>query len=214
MIRVTRFSSSVGGKQLFTGRELSIDPGVMTILSGPSGSGKSQFLAQLCGLLPGLDATLEVDGNAVTEPLYKAVNLGMVFQRSGLIDSLTVVENLRLCGWPHQFSDEKKMREGLAWFDLENAAGQFPDELSEGMKRRVSIIRAGLMNPRLILMDEPLAGLDADMRSKSAEWWQRWLANDIAIMMTTHIWEELSQLPRNRYRIDSGEVVGDQFENM
>ncbi|NCO85502.1 MAG: ABC transporter ATP-binding protein [Rhodobacterales bacterium] len=142
---------------------LSVNEGDFISLLGPSGCGKSTALRLIAGLMRPTTGRIAWDGG------QSADDLGVVFQEPTLMPWATVAQNVwlpfRLRG--QTFSAVKdRIEEVLALVGLENFGGAYPRELSGGMKMRVSIARALVTNPRLILMDEPFAALDEITRQK------------------------------------------------
>jgi NitT/TauT family transport system ATP-binding protein len=142
---------------------LTVNEGDFISLLGPSGCGKSTALRLISGLMP------PTAGRIVWEGGEHAGDLGMVFQEPTLMPWATVAQNVwlpfRLRGTAFR-SVEPQIMEMLALVGLERFAGSYPRELSGGMKMRVSIARAMVTQPRLILMDEPFAALDEITRQK------------------------------------------------
>ena len=142
---------------------LTVHEGDFISLLGPSGCGKSTALRLISGLIP------PTAGRTVWNGAAQAGDLGVVFQEPTLMPWATVAQNVwlpfRLRG--QSFAAVKDRIDGaLALVGLENFASAYPRELSGGMKMRVSIARALVTNPRLILMDEPFAALDEITRHK------------------------------------------------
>ncbi|GLU48743.1 ABC transporter ATP-binding protein [Nocardiopsis ansamitocini] len=137
-------------------------------LLGPSGCGKSTLLRLIAGLEHPTSGTIEVGGTTVTAP---HPDLGMVFQEDLLMPWRTVIDNILLQADVRR-ADRKAMRdrarELLAQVGLEACENKYPRELSGGMRQRVGICRAILHDPRLLLMDEPFAALDAMTRDQMA----------------------------------------------
>lgn len=152
-----------GGVQALRRMKLAVNEGDFISLLGPSGCGKSTALRLISGLMP------PTAGRIVWEGGMKAGDLGMVFQEPTLMPWATVAQNVWL---PFQLrgqgfaSVKPKVEEALRLVGLENFTAAYPRELSGGMKMRVSIARAMVTNPRLILMDEPFAALDEITRQK------------------------------------------------
>jgi len=142
---------------------LTVNEGDFISLLGPSGCGKSTALRLISGLMP------PTAGRIVWEGGEHAGDLGMVFQEPTLMPWATVAQNVwlpfRLRGTAFK-AVEPQIMEMLALVGLERFAGSYPRELSGGMKMRVSIARAMVTQPRLILMDEPFAALDEITRQK------------------------------------------------
>lgn len=145
-----------------------VNPGETKIVMGGSGTGKSTILKLVLGLIKPDSGRILVDGEDITyfsEHEMTAVRqkIGMVFQEGALFDSLSVYENVgfRLFeqGMPEP-EIEEAVRRMLQFVNLEQAIDMMPAELSGGMRRRVGIARALAGNPKLVLFDEPTAGLD------------------------------------------------------
>ncbi|WP_407657835.1 ABC transporter ATP-binding protein [Marinobacter bohaiensis] len=134
---------------------------------GPSGCGKSTLLRMVSGLLIPSDGEVSVFGKTVNGPRD---DVGIVFQKPTLLPWLTVRKNI-LFPLKHKYGsysriDEKRAEELLAIAGLEAFADKMPDELSGGMQQRVGIVRALLLNPDILLMDEPFSALDAMTREQ------------------------------------------------
>ena len=141
---------------------------------GPSGSGKSVLLRHIAGLEIPTSGTVTIDGmDPSLEETRDKVRLALVFQAGALFNSLTVYDNLALYPREHQVGDakaiDKKVMHALKILSVEQAARQFPAELSGGMKKRVSIARALVMEPQLLLYDEPTSELDPIMSATISE---------------------------------------------
>ncbi|WP_315833597.1 ABC transporter ATP-binding protein [Bradyrhizobium prioriisuperbiae] len=156
---------------------LSIAANDFVCLLGPSGCGKSTLLNIIAGFETPTKGRVTVDGKAVEAP---GADRGVVFQQPTLMPWLTVAENiafhLRLKG----IAKAERREQAQTFIDLVGLKGfetHYPSELSGGMNQRVGIARALIMNPRVILMDEPFAALDAQTKSEMQEElvaiWQR-----------------------------------------
>jgi phospholipid/cholesterol/gamma-HCH transport system ATP-binding protein len=155
-------------KPVLEGISFTVLPGETRIILGPAGCGKSVLMKLANGLLKPDTGSIHVFGQDVTKmsenDLYKLRSrIGMVFQESALFDSLSVEENVA-----YRLNEEKvpedethnRVVESLRFVELEKAISKFPSELSGGMRRRVSIARALITKPDLILYDSPTGGLD------------------------------------------------------
>ena len=142
--------------------------GETRIILGPAGGGKSVLMKLANGLIRPDSGTIRVFGEDVTRmpetDLFKLrARIGMVFQESALFDSLSVEDNVAYRLHEEQVPEEeahKRVLEALRFVELENTIEKFPSELSGGMRRRVSIARAIIAKPDLILYDSPTGGLD------------------------------------------------------
>jgi NitT/TauT family transport system ATP-binding protein len=169
---------------------LSVGRGELVALVGPSGCGKSTLLRIVAGLRPPTTGAVAVDGRAVRGPIAA---VGMVFQAPVLLKWRTVRDNVLL---PAQLSglDVGRFRARadtlLALVGLEDFGDKYPRELSGGMQQRASLCRALLLDPPLLLMDEPFGALDAmtrdDMNVELLRVWGETLAERKTILFVTH----------------------------
>jgi len=141
---------------------------------GPSGSGKSVLLKHIAGLERATSGEVRIGELDAGDPASRAkVHLSLVFQAGALFNSLTVYDNLALYLREHRMFPESGIRErvmnALAILSLEKAANKFPADLSGGMKKRVAIARALVMEPQLLLYDEPTSELDPVMSATISE---------------------------------------------
>jgi phospholipid/cholesterol/gamma-HCH transport system ATP-binding protein len=169
MIRLSSLHKSFGSQTVLNGLNMEIPAGQITAIIGPSGEGKSVLIKHMIGLLEPDSGQILVDGESILGIRRSKLNqirekFGMLFQNAALFDSMNVFENV---AFPLQektklSSDEIRGRVLSALEDvgLKNIEHKFTDELSGGMKKRVGLARALLLNPKIILFDEPTTGLD------------------------------------------------------
>jgi phospholipid/cholesterol/gamma-HCH transport system ATP-binding protein len=161
-------SIAFDGKVVLQNISFSVDRGQTLIILGPAGTGKSVLLKLANGLLAPDSGSIRIFGEEITtmpeRDLFKLrAHIGMVFQESALFDSLNVEDNVAYrLNEEHVPPEESHRRvvEALKFVELEPALAKFPSELSGGMRRRVSIARAIITGPDLILYDSPTGGLD------------------------------------------------------
>jgi len=173
-VQVAGISKSYSGVEVLTNLNFEVQPGEIFVLMGPSGSGKSVLLRLIAGLESPTSGTVTVDGqDPCLEETRDRVRLALVFQAGALFNSLNVYDNLALYPREHRSGDEKSIREkvmhALKILSVEDAVNKFPSELSGGMKKRVSIARALVMEPQLLLYDEPTSELDPVMSATISE---------------------------------------------
>ncbi len=177
MIKIIKLKKSFGEKKVLNGVDLEIEAGKITVIIGRSGEGKSVLLKHIIGLLRPDEGSIELDGQEITSMKEKDFNevrkrFGMLFQGAALFDSLTVAGNV---GFPLKehtdLNDDdilKVVTEKLNRVGLVNVEEMMPSELSGGMKKRVGLARAIVMDPEIVLFDEPTTGLDPIMSDSIA----------------------------------------------
>lgn len=168
MIRFDGVRVEYEGHVALEGLDLQIDEGEFFTLLGPSGCGKTTALRALAGFVDPTAGRLEIDGRDVTRVPSERRGVGMVFQSYALFPSMSVRENIafglrvrrRPGGERRTLVDEVAEQVGLAAGQLERGVA----ELSGGQQQRVAIARALVLEPRILLLDEPLSNLDAKLR--------------------------------------------------
>jgi phospholipid/cholesterol/gamma-HCH transport system ATP-binding protein len=173
-VRVESLTKSYGSLLVLKNVTFNVIPGEIFVMMGPSGSGKSVLLRQIAGLDVPTSGTVTVNGlDPTLESTRESVRVALVFQAGALFNSLSVYDNLALYPREQRKGDEAAIRQkvmhALKILSVEGAASQFPSELSGGMKKRVSIARALVMEPQLLLYDEPTSELDPVMSATISE---------------------------------------------
>jgi len=168
VLRIKNLKKSFGDNHVLKGFNMSLYEGENLVIMGKSGSGKSVMIKCLMGLEQPDEGEIEIMENNVLEFEHHELDLlrreiGFLFQGSALYDSMSVRENLefplRKQNIPQAKKDELVIQ-ALESVGLTSAVELIPDELSGGMKRRVALARAIILNPKIIIYDEPTTGLD------------------------------------------------------
>jgi phospholipid/cholesterol/gamma-HCH transport system ATP-binding protein len=173
-VTVEHLNKKYGRSTVLVDINFEVRPGEIFCIMGPSGSGKSVLLKQIAGLEAPTSGEVRIGEFAAADPATREqVRLALVFQAGALFNSLSVYDNLALYPREHRLGDEAKIRDrvmrALSILSLEGAAKKFPSELSGGMKKRVAIARALVMEPQLLLYDEPTSELDPVMAATLTE---------------------------------------------
>ena len=178
MIRIVNVTKTFGQKVALRNINLEIADGETLAIIGGSGSGKSTLLRLMIGLIKPTSGEIWIGDDEIShldekEMMRVRLKMGMVFQYSALFDSMTVGDNVAFGLVEHtDFSREKIqsiVREKLRQVGLEGVENRMPNELSGGMKKRVSLARAIAFEPEIIFYDEPSSGLDPIMTNKIDE---------------------------------------------
>ena len=157
-----------GNNRVLRGVDFNLRRGEKVVVIGPSGSGKSTFLRCINRLEEPTAGEIYYNGILITEKNIGKIrqDIGMVFQHFNLINNLTVIENLVLAPVKLKLLTEsmaeRKARDLLRHIGLLNKAESYPASLSGGQKQRIAIIRALMMEPKIMLFDEPTSALDPE----------------------------------------------------
>jgi phospholipid/cholesterol/gamma-HCH transport system ATP-binding protein len=168
-IRIRGLEKAFGTHKVLRGVDLDVDRGKINIIIGGSGQGKSVLMKHLMGLLKPDAGKILVDGEDIVPMSDFQLNrvrlkFGMSFQYSALFDSLTVEENVSFPLIEHTRKSKSEIKqlvkERLESLGLHNILNKYPSELSGGMRKRVGLARALVLEPKILLYDEPTTGLD------------------------------------------------------
>ncbi|MFJ8071114.1 ABC transporter ATP-binding protein [Peribacillus sp. NPDC096447] len=199
-----------GANVVLNGIDLEVKQGELLTLLGPSGCGKSTTLNLIAGFLDADRGEVHIKGNNVTKvPPYKR-DLGMVFQTYSLFPHMTVYENLsfglklRKVGKAEQ---KKKISKALELVKMSGLENRYPRELSGGQRQRVAISRALVVEPELLLLDEPLSNLDAKLRHELRAEIKR-LQKEIGVttIFVTHDQEEALSMSDRVVVMNAGKI--------
>jgi len=172
IVSIRGLRKSFDDNAVLKGVDLDVEEGGITVVIGPSGCGKSVLVKHVIGLLRPDSGTIEIDGQEITqlpERQMTAVRrkFGMLFQQSALFDSMSVLDNVTFPLVEHTHLNQREMRDlaiqRLQQLGLTDVEEKFPSELSGGMRKRVGLARATILDPRIVIYDEPMTGLDPIM---------------------------------------------------
>jgi phospholipid/cholesterol/gamma-HCH transport system ATP-binding protein len=164
-VQVRGLRKSFGGQEVLCGLDFDVQPGEIFVIMGPSGSGKTVLLKHIIGLEEPDAGEILIEGQPIhSAEVMNQYRMAMVFQSGALLNSLTVGENVGLYLAEHRLQPPEEIArivsEKLEVVGLKDAQEKMPSELSGGMKKRVAIARALVIEPQLILYDEPTSELD------------------------------------------------------
>jgi len=206
VLRVRNLSVGYGAEPVLEGIDLDVKAGQFASLIGPSGSGKTSILRAATHLVEPLAGGVQVD--------VSPNEVGFLFQDDALLPWRTARQNVAL-GLRIRGNDSKQAEENaehwLARLGLENFGDRYPRQLSGGQRKRVAIAQVLALKPKLVLMDEPFASLDAIVRTRITQELLDWVEREhLTVLLVTHDLEEaisvsdvvyvLSQGPRARIR--------------
>ena len=202
MIQIKDLGVQFGQRWIFKNIDLNVRPGESIVFIGPSGSGKSVLLKTIAKLILPTQGSVEIHSK----------NIGMLFQKNALFDSLTVEENLL---FPlreiKKLTGEKAKQlasEFLQQVGLQGCESLYPDEISGGMQKRLGIARALIVEPEVILYDEPTAGLDPITSKTIAELVRRLQAQAKTTLLTvTNDMQRAYQIGDRIYLLAQGSLM-------
>lgn len=210
-LEVNQLHKSYGDTRVFEGIEFGIRKGELVTLLGPSGCGKSTLLRALAGLTPVDGGQVRVAGEEITWQEPQKRGIGMVFQSYALFPNMTVRDNVAfgLKMKPQPGRDlAASVQEALALVELTGFERRYPAELSGGQRQRVALARALVVQPRILLLDEPLSALDArirrSLRQQIREIQQRL---ELTTIFVTHDQEEALTLSDRVFLMNRGSIV-------
>lgn len=211
MIIATNLSKSYEGKPALVGLDLRVEPGEILGFLGPNGAGKSTTVKILTGLLVPDSGAASVAGFDVRkEPLEAKRRLGYVPEQPVIYDSLTADEYLDVIGCLYHLGAEASLArrsELLELFGLGDVRHQRLTEFSKGMRQKVVIAAALLHRPDVLILDEPLDGLDANTALVMKELLRRLAQQGKTIMFSSHILEVVERVCTRIVIIDKGRLV-------
>ncbi|MFN3345972.1 MAG: ABC transporter ATP-binding protein [Chloroherpetonaceae bacterium] len=217
MIELRNVSLRYGAREILNNISLTIEDKKVKAILGPSGVGKSTIIKLMLGLIKPTSGQVLVDGVDITH--FSEVELfpirqkmGIVFQGNALFDSMTITENMSFflrenLNLP-EAEIEARVKEQMKFAGLEGFENYLPDSLSGGMKKRVAIGRALIFHPKMILFDEPTAGLDPVSSKKILDLITR-LQREIGLgaVIVTHILSDVFAVADSVAVLYQGKII-------
>ncbi len=193
---------------------LIVEEGELVAVIGPSGSGKSSLLKIIAGLEDPSQGQIHINSKNVTKLPPKDRNIGFVFQHYALFKHMTVFENIafgyRVRERKNRLSDQEieiKVNNLLKLVQLETLYDRYPNELSGGQKQRVALARALAVEPKILLLDEPFAALDAKLKLELRRWLRKLQKQtNITIILVTHDQEEALDIADRVMILNQGHI--------
>lgn len=210
-LTIEALSLELGGKQILKNLDLSIEKGELVTLLGPSGCGKSTLLRAISGLTAINQGKILIDGQNIAPIAPRKREIGMVFQSYALFPNLTVYDNVAF-GLTMRHMDKAtisgKVTEILDIVGLTDKADAFPSELSGGQQQRVALARAVVAQPKVLLLDEPLSALDAQIRKQLRQGICRLQKRlGITMIFVTHDQEEAMAISDRIFIMHDGQIA-------
>ncbi len=200
MLRIRDLTVGYGGEPVLEAIDLDVNTGTFVSLVGPSGSGKSTVLRAVTRLVQPERGSIDLD--------LPASDVGFLFQDDALLPWRTVRQNvalgLRIRGLARAAAEEKASH-WLSLMGLDEFGGRYPRQLSGGQRKRAAIAQVLALQPRLLLMDEPFASLDAIVRMRITQELLGWVERErLTVLLVTHDLEEAISLSDVVYVLSQG----------
>ena len=215
VIQVMNLRKSYGDNHVLRDIDFSLTPGEKVAVLGPSGSGKSTFLRSINHLEIPTSGEIYYNGDLITDKNIRRVreDVGMVFQHFNLINNLKVLDNLVLAPTTLKLMSYdaavKKARKLLRHIDLLDKIDAYPASLSGGQKQRIAIIRAMMMEPRVLLFDEPTSALDPESIGDVLDLIEELASGGLTMMIVTHEMSFARRVADRIIFIDEGRIIED-----
>lgn len=210
-VQIENLQKTYGASTVLSSIDMSIEKGEFVTLLGPSGCGKSTILRIIAGLTDATFGEVKVEDKNMEKVPPKKREIGMVFQSYALFPNMTVYENvafgLKINKVPAA-EIEEKVREILEVVHLSEKDTAYPHELSGGQQQRVALARALIVKPKVLLLDEPLSALDAQIRKKlQADLRAIQMKLGMTMILVTHDQEEAMAVSDKIFVMNKGEIA-------
>ena len=213
IIRVKDLKKEFGENKVLRGVNFELGAGERVVVLGPSGSGKSTFLRCINRIEEPTAGEIYFGDTLITDKNIQKIrqDIGMVFQHFNLINNLTVMKNLTLAPVILKLMDEeaaeKKARGLLRHIDLLGKAEAYPASLSGGQKQRIAIVRAMMLNPKVMLFDEPTSALDPESIGDVLSLIREVAKAGMTMMIVTHEMNFAKEIATRIVFVDEGRII-------
>ena len=214
MLEINNLHKSFGSKEVLKGINLKVNKGDIIGIIGPSGCGKSTLLRCINLLELPSEGNIIFDGNDIIHEKDKLAvrkNIGMVFQQFNLFNHLTVIDNIVLAPVMNKLMIKKEAEEKaiklLKDINLEDVINNYPNQISGGQKQRVAIVRALMMNPKIMLFDEPTSALDPEMIGEVTNLMKKLVKDGMTMLIVSHELNFIKNFCNRVIFMDDGIIV-------
>ena len=209
-LEITNLTKSYGQLKVLNGINITIKEGDFVALLGVNGAGKTSMISSIAGSSR-FNGTIKVNGFDVVKQQYNAkISLGVVPQELAFDPFMNIYETLVFSSGIYGVRDNKKwIDEILERLHLSDKRNSNVRGLSGGMKRRLLVAQALAHNPKTIILDEPTAGVDVELRKELFDFFQELNQKGYTILLTSHYLEELEKLCKHIIIIDKGNIIVD-----
>lgn len=215
MLKCESLSKSIAGRKILDSVSLAVQPASLTLLIGPSGSGKSTLLRAMALLEHPDRGTISFDGEDYIFPLQAKLAapkpwpaLTVVFQQLFLWPHLTLRQNITLpIALRYQEERSELLDEFVELFSMQDFIDRYPNEASLGQRQRAALVRALMLRPRYILLDEITSSLDVEQTAVILQYLEELKTTGIGILAVTHLLRFAEHAADEIYFMDEGKIV-------
>lgn len=204
MIEVKNLVKKYGSLKAVDGISLTAKDGRITVLLGPNGAGKSTTIKSICGLLK-FEGEVLIDGKDNHSVEAKKI-FGYIPEAANLYDNLTIEEHVKFIEKAYGVQNDEYTAELLELFELKEKYKTPAKELSKGMRQKVSMMLALISDPKSLMVDEPMIGLDPKAIENTLELLQRLKEKGVAVLISTHIIDIIDEVYDEAYIMNKGKI--------
>ncbi len=211
-----QLSRTIQGSTVLRDADVSVEPGSITVCLGPNGAGKSVLLRALALIDPPSSGVVRIDDDIYTFPgtdprvVPPWPRITLVFQQLFLWPHLTLRDNIMLAA-ENQGTEQDRLTDDLEAllerFDLSDVVARYPNEASGGQRQRVALIRAAILKPRWLLLDEPTSSQDLEQTQRFIEFCQDLRTAGVGLVIATHFLGLAAKLRAQILFLDNGRIV-------
>ena len=208
MLEVSHLTKRYGKVLACSDLSFTLQPGTVTVLLGPNGAGKSTLMKSVIGFLR-YEGRITVDGHPNKTPEARRL-LGYIPELPTLYPNLTVTEHLEFLARAYRLKDYKpRIQALLEQFELADKGKKFGDELSKGMQQKLNLCLGLLPQPQMLLMDEPMIGLDPHAIKELKQTIEKMAAEGKTVLVSTHIIDSVDMLWDRTLIMQNGVIRAD-----
>ena len=207
VFEIENLSFAYDKHEVLNNLNLSFHEGIVTTMIGPNGCGKSVFFKTLCGYSLLTEGQVIYRGKIIGKEQDFIDDAGIVIEEPEFINSLSGLENLKILAEIQKKISEAEIIEVLKQFDLYEDRNKKVGKYSVGMKQKLRLAQAVMEKPQVLILDEPMNGLDKKSVKKVEDILKAFVENGGILLMTSHIEQQVEACCKIVYEIDGGEIL-------
>ena len=213
MIEIRGLSKSFGDAEVLHDINMTLVSGRIYGLTGRNGSGKTMLLKHILGFVRPTSGTVKINGKTIGQETDIPESVGAIIENPGFLSEYSGYKNLKLLAGINGKAGDRDIREAIHLVGLEQAMNQKTGKYSLGMRQRLGIAQALMENPDILLLDEPLSGLDNDGVREMYRVFHQQKDHGKLIVIASHSKEDISNLCDEIFQFDKGRIVAHETHN-